>query len=69
MRFLMHDRDSKFPAAFDVIVASEGIEAILTRLASAECQCLCRAMGPQRARGMFGPDVDHQRTSFETGAG
>lgn len=30
MRFLVHDRDAKFPAAFDVVFASEGIKAILT---------------------------------------
>jgi putative transposase len=49
IRFLLHDRDSKFPSAFDVVFASEGIKGILTRLASAECQRLCRAVGPQRA--------------------
>jgi putative transposase len=30
MRFLVHDRDAKFPAAFDVVFASERIKAILT---------------------------------------
>ncbi len=30
MRFVVHDRDTKFPTNYDVVFASEGIEAILT---------------------------------------
>ena len=30
LRFLLHDRDTKFSASFDTVLASEGIEAILT---------------------------------------
>jgi hypothetical protein len=30
MRFLLHDRDAKFPARFEVMFASQSIEVILT---------------------------------------
>jgi putative transposase len=30
MRFVAHDRDTKFPTSYDVVFASEGIEAMLT---------------------------------------
>lgn len=60
MRFLLHDRDAKFPASFDVVFASQTIEVVLTRLASAKRQCVCRALGAQRAGGMYGPTAHHQ---------
>ena len=31
MRFLLHDRDTKFPTSFDTVFTPEGIEAILMR--------------------------------------
>jgi putative transposase len=30
MRFVLHDRDAKFPASFDTVFTSEGIEVVLT---------------------------------------
>ena len=45
MRFLLHERDTQFSASFAVVMASEGIEVILTRLAGPERQCVCGALG------------------------
>jgi hypothetical protein len=54
MCFVLYDRDAKFPTSFDGVFASEGNAVILTRLARAECQCLCGALDPQRARKVLG---------------
>jgi len=60
-----HDRDAKFPTSFDTVFTSEGMEVMLTRLASPERQRLCGTVGAQHTGRMFGPPVDHQRTPPE----
>ena len=39
IRFLIHDRDTKFSRAFDEVVRSEGVRVILTPIGP-ERQCL-----------------------------
>jgi putative transposase len=48
-RFLIHDRDAKFTAAFDTVFAAAEIEVLRTPVAGAERECLRRAVGGHRA--------------------
>lgn len=51
MRFLIHDRDSKFSAAFDDVLRSEGINVIRTPIrapqANAYAECFVRTIRAQ----------------------
>ena len=64
-RFLIHDRDAKFPAAFDTVFADEGIKVVRTPYcaptANAFAERLRRALGPLGARGVPRPPAHRQR--------
>jgi putative transposase len=57
IRFLIHDRDSKFSGAFDEIFRSEGIKVIHPRTASERIR---RTVRPHRPRRMSRLAVDHR---------
>ena len=53
VRFLVHDRDTKFCTKFDAVLHAEGIRATLNTGSSAQRQCLCGALGAYRQVRMF----------------
>ena len=74
MRFLIHDRDKKFPAAFDAIFASENIKIIRTPVQAPNAnayaerfvrsikeECLTRVIpfGAQHLRRTIAAYVEH----------
>jgi putative transposase len=74
MRFLVHDRDSKFAAAFDEVFRSEGIAVIHTpirapqanayaerfvRMIRAECLDLLVIVGRRHLEGVLRTYVEH----------
>jgi putative transposase len=56
-RFLVHDRDTKFTAAFVAVFAAEGDRSADHAGAGASGECLCRAMDRHRSAGGAGPDA------------
>ncbi len=58
VRFLIHDRDTKFSAAFDTVFTAEDVTIILTPI---QARLAHRALDPLGARGVPGPEPDRQR--------
>ena len=53
MRFLIHERDSKFTGSLDQVFVSEGIEIVRPPF-DAESQCIGKTLGPLGPSGMPG---------------
>ncbi len=69
LRFLIHDRDTKFSRSFEAVFAVAWIEPVLTALPFATGQRHCRTVDSLRTTGMLGPDHRSPSTASAQRAG
>ena len=72
MRFLIHDRDSEFTAAFDEVFRSEGIRGIHTPVqppqANAYAERFVTTTASARTAGSRSTDPNHRKSSYRAPA-
>jgi putative transposase len=70
MRFLIHDRDAKFPATFDAVFASEGVTIVRTpyrtRTANAHAERWVRSVREECLDHLLIAGADHLRRVLAT---
>jgi hypothetical protein len=56
-RFFIRDRDAKFTAAFDDVLASEGVRVVKSPPRAPPGELLCRTLGADSTVRVHGPDA------------